>query len=83
MPRSRQGLRRWFVQVGRLWVKKLMLALGATLAMSAALIAPAPAAASCTEVIDGAGCVEGALCKAADRVLEKSPVGRDSVDCIQ
>ncbi len=60
-----------------------MLALCATAATSAALMSPSPAAATCTEVIDGAGCIENAVCGAVDRVLQKSPVGRDSVDCIE
>ena len=64
-------------------MKKVLVAFCATAATSAALIAPSPAAATCTEVIDGGGCIENAVCGAVGRVLEKSPIGRDSVNCIE
>jgi hypothetical protein len=64
-------------------LKKVLLAVCATAAASAALISPSPAAATCTEVIDGGGCIENAVCGAVDRVLKESPVGRDSLHCIE
>lgn len=69
--------------MGRHLLKKVMLALCATAAASAALISPSPASATCTEVIEGTGCIENAVCGAVDRVLQKSPIGRDSVNCIE
>ena len=64
-------------------MKKVIVALCATAASSAALIAPAPAAATCTEVIDGTGCIENAICGAVDRALKDSPIGRDGLNCIE
>ncbi len=63
-------------------MKKFIIAVTATGATVAALAAPAPASASCSEVIEGTGCIENAICGAVDRVLQYSPIGRDSVHCI-
>ena len=64
-------------------MKKFIIALAATGATAAALAAPSPAAASCHEVIEGTGCIENAICGAAGKVFQYSPIGRDSVHCIQ
>lgn len=55
-------------------------ALLVTGAASAAVFAlPSPAAASCTEVIEGGGCIENAICGAVYKV----PVVGDRVNCIE
>ena len=63
-------------------MKKLIIALAATGATAAALAAPAPASASCREVIEGTGCIENVICGSVDRVVQHSPIGRDSFHCI-
>lgn len=63
-------------------MKKIAVTLGVIAVSSVALIAPAPAAASCSEIIEGTGCFERVVCGTADLVFNKTPLGR-TFECIQ